>query len=104
MPKKQIKHTPYNVYFGIVIFLITGFGFMLFNDFGLVNLFHLYQKEKKLFSEVNILMVQQDNLRKEIKKLQTDEEYIKHIAREKFMMVLPGEKVYRVQDEKIISN
>lgn len=104
MPKKQIKNTPYNVYFGIVIFLITGFGFMLFNDFGLVNLFHLYQKEKKLFSEVNILMVQQDNLRKEIKKLQTDEEYIQKIAREKFMMVLPGEKVYRVQDEKIISN
>ena len=104
MPKKQIKYTPYNVYFGIIIFLITGFGFMLFNDFGLLNLFHLYQKEKKLFSEVNILMVQQDNLRKEIKKLQTDEEYIQKIAREKFMMVLPGEKVYRVQDEKIISN
>jgi len=104
MPKKQIKNPPYNVYFGTVIFLITGFGFMLFNDFGLVNLFHLYQKEKKLFSEVNILMVQQDNLRKEIKKLQTDEEYIQKIAREKFMMVLPGEKVYRVQDEKIISN
>ena len=55
MPKKQIKHTPYNVYFGIVIFLIIGFGFMLFNDFGLLNLFHLYQKEKKLFSEVNTL-------------------------------------------------
>ena len=104
MPKKQIKHTPYNVYFGIVIFLIIGFGFMLFNDFGLLNLFHLYQKEKKLFSEVNTLMVQQDNLRKEIKKLQTDEEYIQKIAREKFMMVLPGEKVYRVQDEKNISN
>ena len=104
MPKKQIKNTPYNVYFGIFVFLITGFGFMLFNDFGLLHLFHLYQKEKKLFSEVNILMAQQDNLRKEIKKLQTDEEYIQKIAREKFMMVLPGEKVYRVQDEKNISN
>jgi len=104
MPKKQIKRTSYNAYYGIAIFLISGFGFMLFNDFGLLNLFHLYQKEKILFSEVNTLMIQQDNLRREIKKLQTDEEYVQKIAREKFMMVLPGEKVYRVQDEKIINN
>ena len=36
--------------------------------------------------------------------LKTDEKYIQKIAREKFMMVLPGEKVYRVKDEKIIDS
>ena len=39
MPKKQIKRTSYNAYYGIAIFLISGFGFMLFNDFGLLNIY-----------------------------------------------------------------
>ena len=101
MPKKQIK---YNTYWSIAIFLMFSFSIMLFNDFGLLNLFQLYQKEKMLSTEVNMLMTQQENLRREINKLQTDEQYIQGIARQKFMMVYPGEKVYRVQDEKIIDN
>ena len=39
-------------------------------------------------------------LKTEITQLQTDNAYIEKIAREKFMMVLPGEKVYRVQEIK----
>ena len=51
------------------------------------------------------LLVQQNDLRLEIDKLQTDQDYIEKIAREKFMMVKPGERVYRVKEEKeIIEN
>ena len=32
--------------------------------------------------------------------VQTNNEYIEKIARERFMMVLPGEKVYRVEEIK----
>ena len=38
----------------------------------------------------------------EINKLQTDSLYIEKIAREKFMMVRPGEKVFRVRESKTV--
>ena len=51
------------------------------------------------------LLIQQEELRLEIHKLQTDQNYIEQIAREKFLMVKPGERVYKVTEEKeIIEN
>ena len=90
--------------YSLILCIVLGIGIITFNDFGLLQLFQLYQKEKKLYIEVNELLLQQDNLQIEINRLQTDEKYIQKIAREKFMMVLPGEKVYRVQDEKVIDS
>ena len=46
------------------------------------------------------LLKQQINLQEEIVKLNIDQEYIEKIAREKFMMVKPGEKVFRVIESK----
>ncbi len=104
MRKKTIKTKSYTTHYTIIVCTILGLGIITFNDFGLLKLIQLYQKERKLYAEVNELLLQQDKLQAEIYKLQTDEEYIEKIAREKFMMVLPGEKVYRVQDEKIFEN
>ena len=52
--------------------------------------------------ELQQLLMQQNNLRSEINKLQTDQNYIEQIAREKFMMVKPGERIYRVNEDKEI--
>tara|TARA_B110001454_G_C12382997_1_gene293475 strand:+ start:211 stop:528 length:318 start_codon:yes stop_codon:yes gene_type:complete len=104
MSKKKIKTKLKISSYSIILCIVLGLGIITFNDFGLLQLFDLYQKEKKLYVEVNELLIQQDNLQFEINRLQTDEKYIQKIAREKFMMVLPGEKVYRVQDEKIIDS
>ena len=38
----------------------------------------------------------------EINKLQTDSLYIEKIAREKFMMVRPGEKVLELENQKLL--
>ena len=104
MPKKKIKTKSNIMSYSLILCIVLGLGIITFNDFGLFQLFQLYQKEKKLYVEVNELLLQQDNLQIEINRLQTDEKYIQKIAREKFMMVLPGEKVYRVKDEKIIDS
>ena len=101
MPKiKRIKtkKTPslYIIFTGIIVSLAI----LLFNDFGLLQLIKLQRQHQKLEHSLNELLSQQDKLKSEIDQLQTNNEYIEKIAREKFMMVLPGEKVYRVQEIK----
>ena len=104
MPKKKRKTKTNRSFYSIILCIAIGLGIVIFNDFGLHQLLQLYQKERQLYAEVNDLLIQQDTLQAEIHRLKTDEQYIQKIAREKFMMVLPGEKVYRVQDEKLITN
>ncbi|MBG98604.1 hypothetical protein CL659_05785 [bacterium] len=83
----------------LFIFSLT---ILLVNEFGLVKYIQLSKKHTILENKLNNLLIQQTTLRDNIYQLQNDEDYLKSIAREKFMMVLPGEKVYRVIDEKIM--
>ena len=103
MPQKT-KKANFNYY--ILTIITTVFIMVLvYNDFGLITYFKLKNKHKALDKELQRLLVQQDDLISEINKLQTDQDYIEQIAREKFMMVKPGERVYRVSEEKeIIEN
>jgi len=104
MPKNTSKKINFNYY--VLITITTVFIMVLvLNDFGLITYFKLKNKHKTLDEELQRLLVQQNDLRLEINKLQTDQDYIEKIAREKFMMVKPGERVYRVKEEKeIIEN
>ena len=77
---------------------------LVLNDFGLITYFKLKNKHKRLDEELQRLLVQQNDLRLEINQLQIDQDYIEKIAREKFMMVKPGEKVFRVIDNKKTNN
>ena len=103
MRRKKIKTKSYTTHYTIIVFTIIGLGIITFNDFGLLKLIHLYQKERELYSEVNDLLIQQDKLQAEIHKLQTDEAYIQKIAREKFMMAKPGEKIFKVIQYKQVN-
>ena len=94
--KTQKKSSLYIIFTGIIVSLAI----LLFNDFGLLQLIKLQRQHQKLEHSLKELLSQQDKLKSEIDQLQTNNEYIEKIAREKFMMVLPGEKVYRVQEIK----
>jgi len=76
--------------------------FLIFNEFGLKKWIELNKTRNHLKSEIQTLLTQQINLQEEIVKLNVDQDYIEKIAREKFMMVKPGEKVFRVIESKQI--
>ena len=99
MRKKQIINRKYIYIF--ISFIIFSTGILLFNDFGLIQLFQLQNKKNQLTHQLEVLLNQQTTLREDINKLQTDEEYIKKIAREEFYMAAPGEIIYRVKRDKI---
>ena len=99
--KKINKKSYFNYYIlsVIVTFLIV---ILVFNDFGFLQYLKLKKEYVRLDRELQTLLFQQNTLRSEIDQLQTNQDYIEKIAREKFMMVRPGERVYRVKEEKKI--
>ncbi len=83
---------------------IIGLFFLLFNETGFIKWIKLKNKKQEISSVNTQLLNQQSNLNVEINKLENDEEYLEKIARERFMFVKKGEKVFRVIDNKRIKN
>ena len=82
--------------------IIVGCIFLLvLSDRGLINLWSLKKEKLEIQNEINDLRNQIAMLEKEEEKLKFDEEYIEKIAREKFKMVKPGERVFKVIDENL---
>lgn len=76
--------------------------FLIFNDIGIIQWIKLSKLKENSLIQVQALLDQQIQLKEEIFKLETDEEYLEAIARERFLMVKEGEKVFRVIDTKQI--
>ena len=72
---------------------------LLFSDRGLINLWSLKKEKLEIQNEINNLRNQIALLEKEEEKLKFDEKYIEKIAREKFKMVKPGERVFKITNE-----
>tara|TARA_B100001750_G_C15152339_1_gene420212 strand:+ start:196 stop:510 length:315 start_codon:yes stop_codon:yes gene_type:complete len=100
--KRNKPNNKYKLYLFLGIFLISSF-YILTNDFGLMKLVELKREQTKLEREIHQLTKQQINLNNEISDLKTNTEYIEKIAREKFMMAKPGEKVFKVIQYKQIN-
>ena len=73
---------------------------LLFNDMGIIKWYELRQERKYLKMEIDQILLREQKLAEELKLLENNEEYIKKIARERFYMVQPGEKVFRVVDRR----
>tara|TARA_B100000965_G_C19558464_1_gene743338 strand:+ start:278 stop:571 length:294 start_codon:yes stop_codon:yes gene_type:complete len=84
----------------LMVAIIVGcISLLLFSDRGLMNLWSLKKEKLGIQNEINDLRNQIAFLEKEEEKLKFDEKYIEKIAREKFKMVKPGERVFKVIDE-----
>ena len=70
---------------------------LLFSDRGFITLSNLKKEKVEIQQEINSLRQQIVSLEKEAEKLKFDEKYVEKIAREKFRMVKPGEKVFKVE-------
>ena len=84
----------------MVIIVVGCISLLLFSDRGLINLWSLKKEKLEIQNEINDLRNQIAMLEKEEEKLKFDEKYIEKIAREKFKMVKPGERVFKVKEEE----
>ena len=82
----------------MVTIVVGCISLLLFSDRGLINLWSLKKEKLEIQNEINDLRNQIAMLEKEEEKLKFDEKYIEKIAREKFKMVKPGERVFKVTD------
>ena len=82
----------------MVTIIVRCISLLLFSDRGLINLWSLKKEKLEIQNEINDLRNQIAMLEKEEEKLKFDEKYIEKIAREKFKMVKPGERVFKVTD------
>tara|TARA_B100000315_G_scaffold159184_1_gene147711 strand:- start:1170 stop:1496 length:327 start_codon:yes stop_codon:yes gene_type:complete len=83
-----------------LIILILGGILLLFNDMGIVKWYQLKQERRHIQAEIDRLILEEKDLTTELVHLENDGEYIKKIARERFHMVKPGEKVFRIVDRR----
>ena len=67
---------------------------------GIMKWYKLRQQRLQIQKNIDNLILKEKTLTEELNRLDNDDEYIKKIAREKFHMVRPGEKVFRVVDRR----
>ena len=73
---------------------------LLFSDMGIIKWYQLRQERHNIQVKIERLILEGKELTAELDRLENDDEYIKKIARERFHMVKPGEKVFRVVDRR----
>jgi len=71
-----------------------------FGDHGVYQLIKINLERKKTQKLISELRVELQSLETEKQLLEQNDEYLLRLAREKYGMVLPGEKMFRVIEEK----
>ena len=99
--KKKSFFQNRNMIFPII--LVLGAILLFFNDMGIVKWYKLKQERLHIQTEIDRLILEEKYLTTELDRLENDDEYIKKIARERFHMVKPGEKVFRVIDRRKVT-
>ena len=99
--KRKTNYFKGKIYLILIIFFI-GSIYVITNDMGLASLVETKREKTRLETSIYKLTKQQIKLNNEITNLKTNKEYIEKIAREKFMMIKPGEKVFKVVQYKTV--
>jgi len=91
-----------NKYKKLFFLIVTSFLFFLFifNDLGLLKWYQLERKKNQLKLKINKLIDIEKNLISDIDNIKNNDEYLEKMAREKFQMVKPGEKVFKIVNQK----
>ena len=70
----------------------------VFGDHGLLKLYKIKNERKLIQNKIANLRAEREILKNEKIKIENDLDYIEKIAREKYKMVKPGEKIFKVID------
>lgn len=96
LSKKQ-KRWMFFAITGIVsVYLLISF---LFYDIGFIKYLKMRGEYNRITSDITRLQEGNKNIRKEVKLLKTDPDYIEAYAREMLGLVKEGEIIYRFEDE-----
>ena len=87
----------------LLILLVGGITYLVYTDFGIKKLIAIKREKNNFQTQIQSLLNQQISIQNEITKLKIDTLYIEQLAREKFLMVKPGEKVFKIMDSKAIN-
>lgn len=99
--KKQIASVQRSFVRGVlVLFLATLMIIFIFGDHGLLQLHKLKRERSKIKNHISELRKDREGLIKEKYRLENDLKYIEKLAREKYRMAKPGEKVFKVIPRK----
>ena len=91
-PRKQL-------YKGIVLLIFFSFAIIfIFGDHGVLKLYKIKNERKIIQKKITQLREEKEILKNEKSKIENDLDYIEKIAREKYKMVKPGEKIFKVID------
>ena len=96
---KSILTPPRHLYKGIVFLMFFSFAIVfIFGDHGLLKLYNIKSERKIIQKKIVQLREEKEILKNEKSKIENDLDYIEKIAREKYKMVKPGEKIFKVID------
>ena len=68
----------------------------IFGDHGLIKLYKIKSQRKKVQNHITQLREEREKKKEEKNRIENDLDYIEKIAREKYKMVKPGEKIFKV--------
>lgn len=82
----------------ISIAVVAGL-FFLFYKFGIMKYYDLSNQKDELQRKVDEVNLENERLRAEIDSLKTSDAKIEKVAREKYHMLRPGEKAFKVEEK-----
>ena len=68
----------------------------IFGDHGLLKLYKIKSQRKKIQTHIAQLRNEREKAKEKKNKIENDLNYIEKMAREKYKMVKPGEKIFKV--------
>ena len=71
----------------------------IFGNHGVIELYQLSKKRQQIQEEIVLLRQQRINLEKERSLLKNDKKHIEKLAREKYRMAKPNERIFKVIDK-----
>ncbi len=91
-PRKQLfKGIVFLIFFSLTIVFIFG-------DHGVLKLYKIKNEREMIQKKIAELREEKEKLKSERNRIENDLGYIEKIAREKYKMVKPGEKIFKVID------
>ena len=102
--KKKLKSSVNKLQKQLIRGVLTIIGISLiivfiFGNHGVVELYQLSKKRQQIQKEIVLLRKQKIDLEKEKSLLKNDKKHIEKLAREKYRMAKPNERIFKVKEK-----